>query len=489
MSRTSQPASHSYERLRKKFWPMRVLSFPNFSKNRSPAVAKDWSQQEIADFYRAHRLLVENGAGIGIDRGVSDIGEPWMVFFDLATQDVFMHVARINGRCILICEQLGIHLKAADITILISDFENAVRDHLAVRTERNSKIVIHPAARIIMSISMVFLLFKLDNSNAHAKALADNSRTHQGAEVATARSDYSPMQRAHGAFSRLLESVDSPASAAVLAGIILAGELAMSSKASVAETHHTETAALHEPVVPVDTPDATSRSLVGNENQGRPAEHPSQLHSLPVVAIPDKDDVVVQRAEKDKATVEDNIEKNNTPSKQDVETSTPVVIKNEAETAAVSTQDLQSKESETVIEQAPQSVKTLEVLFGWSLETKDIEKISSIIKPIAELPVTANHISDISVASLDTIDDHVGFFVQTALPDEQLREILVHFISSFGERFEIEYLGGRVLIEQSDMAGLSDHDIGLWTNMMADGSSISVVGQANLIDDVAGLVS
>lgn len=467
---------------------MRVLSFPNFSKNRSPAVAKDWSQQEIADFYRAHRLLVENGAGIGIDRGTTDEGEPWMVFFDVATQDVFMHVARINNRCILICEQLGIHLKAAEITTLISDFENAVRDHLAVRTERNSKIVIHPAARIIMSISMVFLLFKLDNSNAHAKALADNSRSHQGPETGAARGDYSPVQRAQSAFSRLLESVDSPASAAVLAGIILAGELAMSSKASVAETHHSETAILHEPVVSIDTPDATSRSLVATENRDTPAEHPSETHSLPVIAVTDKINIAVQNVEKDKTPFENNVV-TPAPSKQNAESAAPVIIKSETEVAAAASQTTQTKDAEASAEQAPQSVKTLEVLFGWNLETKDIEKIVSVIRPVADIPVTANHISDISVASLDDIDDHVGFFMRTALPEDQLREMLVHFINSFGDKFEIEYLGGRVLIEQSDMAGLSDHDIGLWTNTMADGSSISVVGQANLIDDVTGLIS
>src|SRR6218665_3348311 len=107
---------------------MRVLSFPSFSKTRTPAKGQDWSQHEIADFYRAHRLLVENGAGIGIDRGLTDVEEPWLIFYDLTTQDVFMHVARIDNRCILICETLGIRLKAATIAELIINFEGAVRD-------------------------------------------------------------------------------------------------------------------------------------------------------------------------------------------------------------------------------------------------------------------------------------------------------------------------------------------------------------------------
>ena len=59
---------------------------------------RDWTQGEMADFYRAQRLLSQQGIGIGLDSGLSDAGDPWMVFFDLGTQDVFMHVARIDGR-------------------------------------------------------------------------------------------------------------------------------------------------------------------------------------------------------------------------------------------------------------------------------------------------------------------------------------------------------------------------------------------------------
>jgi hypothetical protein len=48
---------------------MRILPFPiRRTKQGGKCRAMTGLKDEIADFYRAHRLLVENGAGIGIDR-------------------------------------------------------------------------------------------------------------------------------------------------------------------------------------------------------------------------------------------------------------------------------------------------------------------------------------------------------------------------------------------------------------------------------------
>ncbi len=179
-------------------------------------------------FNRAHRLLAENGAAIGIDRGLSDIGEPWLVFFDQTSQDVFLHVARIDDRCHLICDPLNLRISAANIAALIMEFEAAVRTSLSIRSERAKNVVIHPAARIIMSISAIFLLFKLENSEAQAKGLADKVSV-TGDTTGPARlidKSSAAFARAQNAFARAFDSVDAPANAALLAGVILAGELA-----------------------------------------------------------------------------------------------------------------------------------------------------------------------------------------------------------------------------------------------------------------------
>src|SRR5690606_13297609 len=125
---------------------MRILAFPGRFNARAKAPARDWSTQEIADFYRAHRLLAENGAGIGIDRGLTDEGEPWMAFFDTVSHDVFLHIARIDDYCHLVCDTFGLKLSAADIPSLIAQFEHAVRDELSIRSSRSKNVVVHPAA-------------------------------------------------------------------------------------------------------------------------------------------------------------------------------------------------------------------------------------------------------------------------------------------------------------------------------------------------------
>ena len=151
---------------------MGVLSFRRKAGNACEQDL-DWSQPELAAFFRAHRLLTQNGVSIGMDRGLSDQGEPWMAFFDPGTLDVFMHVARIDGKCVLVCDPLSIRITANDIGSLIEQFELEVRQYLEIKSERPSNGVLHPAAKVIMSISAVFLLFKLDNaSQAYAREAA-----------------------------------------------------------------------------------------------------------------------------------------------------------------------------------------------------------------------------------------------------------------------------------------------------------------------------
>ena len=61
------------------------------SKNRH------WTNQEVADFYRAVDLLKEAGLNTEVDSGLTDEGDPWFVFIRPENGDVIAHFARING--------------------------------------------------------------------------------------------------------------------------------------------------------------------------------------------------------------------------------------------------------------------------------------------------------------------------------------------------------------------------------------------------------
>ena len=56
---------------------------------------RDWSRDELVLFHHAANLLPET---VEIDRGVTDEGDPWLVFCDADSGEVLAHFARIGGQ-------------------------------------------------------------------------------------------------------------------------------------------------------------------------------------------------------------------------------------------------------------------------------------------------------------------------------------------------------------------------------------------------------
>src|SRR3954463_2933578 len=61
----------------------------------------DWSQRELAEFYRVEDALTKSGVGISTARGLTDEGEPWFVFFRQDNEEVIAHFARIGGEYVV----------------------------------------------------------------------------------------------------------------------------------------------------------------------------------------------------------------------------------------------------------------------------------------------------------------------------------------------------------------------------------------------------
>ena len=55
-----------------------------------------WSTQELALFYRAARSLSFEELCVETDHGLTDEGEPWLVFCDAESGDIIGHFARMN---------------------------------------------------------------------------------------------------------------------------------------------------------------------------------------------------------------------------------------------------------------------------------------------------------------------------------------------------------------------------------------------------------
>lgn len=482
---------------------MRILSFPTRNTRKPAHHIADWSQQEIADFYRAHRLLAENGAAIGIDRGLSDIGEPWLVFFDQSSQDVFLHVARIDDRCHLICDPLNLRISAANITALIMEFEAAVRTSLSIRSERAKNVVIHPAARIIMSISAIFLLFKLEHSEAQAKGLTDKVSAVGDATGPTRLIDKSSaaFARAQNAFARAFDSVDAPANAALLAGVILAGELATSLDTN-------KTAASVEAAKTVVLPHAEEASalqlLEGSEQhkmtlpQTDTAAHiQSAARSQPVAEVLQTEK---SAAENTHAALPQQV----VPKQAALVFHAPIVEQHENAPAELSNQDVVSKVSEPMARTAEpeaettttsnglkaladESIKTGGILFnpkGTGTTTAPTTPTApAALKPEVEPSIT------VTLSTLDELTSKAGFALKTNYDLVKSYALQEYLTKQMGDQFTFEYQSGKLLIEQLNVDGLKASELGIWTNVAADQSTMSIVGKAALIDDVLTLFS
>jgi hypothetical protein len=472
---------------------MGILSFRRKSDETQGSIAiRDWSQQEMADFYRAHQLLVQNGVGIGMDRGLTDIGEPWMAFFDTASQDVFMHVARIDHKCILVCDQLALRISAASVSELITSFEKEVCKIISVRQNRASNVVLHPAARIIMSISAVFLLFKLENGSvAHAK----EGEGGLAGELAQ-RKHEDTTARAQTVLARLYELVDSPAAIATLAGVILSLEVSSLNAA------HPQDVVAHEShnLIQINLP--AEADLDFAHIQEDMVEHiitssgllidAAYVHqqgidvSIDIASIP----AAIEVAALGMAPLPDR--------PVDMTASAPVTSTTDASAAApaapvassarapvqaiVLTPKAQDSSS-LITEQSPTETPALAVQVVQIL----IDTLSDQHPVSVALEAIKGGIGAISLATLDDVSAKVGFYEETELSGAVLSSALSYFMEA--SSYEVEFTTSHVLLELGNLSGLNADQVGIWSNVMSDGSTISVIGHIDLIDDVLALFS
>lgn len=138
-----------------------VLSFFQRAPRFSPT-PMDWGQQELAEFYRVESALIRAGISVGTDRGLSDEGEPWFVFYRSDDGEVVIHFARIDGEYIIAGPANAEVARGYDFTSLV---RNMVARHPMIRkTDRNDNIAIHPAALLIAVVGTAF--FKTGEARA-----------------------------------------------------------------------------------------------------------------------------------------------------------------------------------------------------------------------------------------------------------------------------------------------------------------------------------
>lgn len=146
-----------------------------------PSPIRDWTQQELAEFYRVENALLQAGMQIETDRGVTDDGEPWFAFCRADDGEVFIHFARIGGKYIIAGSAYGGVIEGWDFASLVREL---IARHPLVQmgpARKPSNIFMHPAALLIAVVGTAF--FKTGEAKAD-----DGSDRHEGRRLMLATS-------------------------------------------------------------------------------------------------------------------------------------------------------------------------------------------------------------------------------------------------------------------------------------------------------------
>ncbi|WP_297506535.1 hypothetical protein [uncultured Caulobacter sp.] len=267
-----------------------VLSFFQRSPRHAPAPA-DWSQQELAEFYRVESALIRAGIRVGTDRGLSDEREPWFVFYRADDGEVVIHFARIDGEYVIAGPAYEEIARGFDFSGLVRNM--VARHPLIRRADNGGNISVHPAALLVAVVGTAF--FKTGEARA-AETGASNNHSGHGRPALLASSSSAGLTNLAAPMAAPLpasETVQLPVSQAVLimAAAMFASNYAVDT-ASVSAASQTAIAAaaaaldfgtIGAPSAPSDTavfaPAATHATVVDNT----PAQTVSTVLSLVAV--------------------------------------------------------------------------------------------------------------------------------------------------------------------------------------------------------------
>ena len=105
----------------------------------------DWSQRELEEFYRVEDALTKTGVGISTDRGLTDEGEPWFVFFRQDNEEVIVHFARIGGEYVVASNFTEAVFRGRNFQTLVRELLDSHPYVLPKQHSSRSTVFLHPA--------------------------------------------------------------------------------------------------------------------------------------------------------------------------------------------------------------------------------------------------------------------------------------------------------------------------------------------------------
>lgn len=133
-----------------------VLPFTR-PKQVAPRPSRDWTQQEIAEFYRVQAALGRAGMLISVERGLSDEGDPWFVFCREPEGEPLVHFARIDSYYVVASAVLGGVVRGLDIRKLIADILDREELRRSTLPERSAGLTLwHPSALLGVIVGLAY---------------------------------------------------------------------------------------------------------------------------------------------------------------------------------------------------------------------------------------------------------------------------------------------------------------------------------------------
>lgn len=157
-------------------------------RKRPQIIVSDWSNQELADLYRAFSIVQAAQPNLEADRGITDEGDPWFSISN-AQGDVFLHICRINGEYILDSITLGHVLRANDFSALVNGFlARAVEAQKpgtgnVVQLKPGGKVFLHPSmmlAALVWTLLQDLDELELPVTTRHEAAAPDDDGVCEG---------------------------------------------------------------------------------------------------------------------------------------------------------------------------------------------------------------------------------------------------------------------------------------------------------------------
>lgn len=109
----------------------------------------DWTQKELAEFYRVEGALVGSGINIATDRGLTDEGEPWFVFYRQDNEEVIVHFARIDGEYVVVSYLNEAVARGHNFQTLVRQLLDSHPYVLPKPSARRQTVYLHPAALLV----------------------------------------------------------------------------------------------------------------------------------------------------------------------------------------------------------------------------------------------------------------------------------------------------------------------------------------------------